>query len=903
MSDSISPKTALAHYTILSKIGAGGMGEVYRARDTRLDREVAIKVLPSIYANDPDRLTRFEQEARATSALNHPNILTVHDIGTNNGSPYIVAELLTGEELREQLDNAGLPQRKAIDYAQQIADGLAAAHEKGIIHRDLKPENLFVTTDGRVKILDFGLAKLRPQRGDVVSSELATAKQITDPGTVMGTVGYMSPEQVRGINADHRSDIFSFGAILYEMLSGKRAFRRETMAETMTAILKEEPEELSETTTKFDPVVERIVRRCLEKSPEHRFQSTRDLSFALKSLSATSFSSSSQENQPNVVPPFPRSLKSKHLLWGVVAMAAGLVIGGMIVWLATRNVSQPSTPSLVRRMTIALPDDEPLAGARFGVSGVGRNTIALSPDGQLLVYVGERSGQSQLYRRPLDEFEVRPVPGTEGATDPFFSPDGRQVGFFAGGKLKRVSLQGGEPVVLCEVRTPFGATWGSDDSIVFSEGDGVLLSQISASGGKPQVLLRAGDDPGAVYYPQFLPGNKGILVTYALQIINPDSFGIGLFTLADRKWQRLIQTGTNPKYAESGNIVFVRSGALTQVPFDLATLRVTGPAVTMIEGVRVEEWGQAQYAMSSDGTLVYVTGSPAYVAKLTWVDRQGNSKPLTAAAQSYGPPRLSPDDRKLAVLVRTASTDVWVYDFERGTFSRLTVDEETDGPIWTADGKRIAYYRYTEPGNKSELVWKTADGSGKEEVLTSIQSGEILPDSFSRDGKLLSFTVWSADGADVWILPLDGDRKAQPWQNTKYNEWGSAFSPDGKYIAYVSDESGQYEVYVRGYPSGGRWQISTGGGDDVVWARNGELFFRQGPQWFSVAVQVDPEFRAQAPQRLFEGPYLNVPGVSYDVAADGKRLILLEENNKQPPTTRLNVVTNWFETLKQSANN
>lgn len=880
------------------------MGEVYRARDTRLDREVAIKVLPAIYANDRDRLTRFEQEARSTSALNHPNILTVHDIGTNNGSPYIVTELLSGAELRDELNNAALSQRKALDYAQQIAEGLAAAHEKGIVHRDLKPENLFVNTDGRLKILDFGLAKLRPQRGDVVGSELATAKQITDPGTVMGTAGYMSPEQVRGINADHRSDIFSFGAILYEMLSGKRAFRRETMAETMTAILKEEPEELSETDTRVDPLVERIVRRCLEKNPEHRFQSTRDLSFALKSLSATSLSRSSQENQLNVAPPFPRRLKSKSLFWGAVTLTAGLAIGGMTVWLATRNTSQPSTRSLVRRMTIALPEGEPLAGARLGVSGVGRNTIALSPDGTLLVYVGERSGRSQLYRRSLDEFEVKPIPGTEGASDPFFSPDGRQVGFFAGSMLKRVSLQGGEPVVLCEVRTPFGASWGSDDTIVFSDGEGVVLSRISASGGKPEVLTRAGDDSGsgnfaAVFYPQFLPDSKGILVTYALPIINPDSFGVGLFTLADRKWQGLIQKATNPKYAASGNIVFVRSGALTQVPFDLATLKVTGPAVTMIEGVRVEEWGEAQYAMSSDGTLIYVTGSPAYVSKLTWVDRAGVSKPLAAAAQSYGPPRLSPDDRKLAVLVRTASTDVWVYDFERGTFSRLTVDEETDGPIWTADGKRIAYNRYTEAGNKSEFVWKAADGSGTEEVLTSTTSGVILPDSFSSDGKLVSFTVWTADGADVWILPLDGDRKAQPWQKTKYNEQLSAFSPDGKYLAYISDESGQYEVYVRSYPIGGKWQISTGGGDDAVWARNGELFFRQGQQWMSVAVQFDPEFRAQAPQKLFEGSYLNIPGVSYDVTADGRRLILLEENNKQPPTTHLNVVTNWFATLKQ----
>jgi len=888
----------LSHYRIVSKIGAGGMGEVYRARDTRLDREVAIKLLPASVANDEDRLRRFEQEARATSALNHPNILTIYDIGTHEEAPFIVAELLEGEELRELLNDGPLPSRKALDYAQQVAQGLAAAHEKGIIHRDLKPENLFVTHDGRVKILDFGLAKLKPQRDAVLGSEIETQNQITDPGTVMGTVGYMSPEHVRGHEADHRSDIFSFGSILYEMLSGQRAFRRETMAETMRAILKEEPPELSESNAMVNPQLERIVRRCLEKQPARRFQTTSDLGFALEALSGITGSSESQGSYSGAAAIAPMQFLSRErLVWGALGLALGAVVVGIVFWLLIgRPTSGPTTSQTVRRMTINLPDGELLALAKFGPLGIGRTSIALSPDGSQLAYAAERTGKAQLYLRALDQFDARPISGTEGAYSPFFSADGRSLGFFSGNKLKKVSLQGGEPVTLCEARIPHGASWGPDDTIVFADSEGNNLSRVSASGGRPEVLSRTKD---RAFYPEFLPGGKAVLFSIK-GFHNPDYGQIAVLSLATGERRVILEGGTNPRYATSGHIVFARAGAILAAPFDLSRLEVTGSAVTLIEGIRIEEWGAAQFALSPEGTLVYVSGGPAWIGNFSWVDLQGISKPLAAPAQAYGPVSLSPDGQRLAVTVVGATSDVWVYELTRGTFTRLTVEGSNYRPVWTPDGRRIVYQRSSGP-NQFQIVWQLADGSGAEEVLTT-SDYPWWPASLSPNGKLLAFQQNDPDtGTDLSILPLEGDRQPYSWVKTKFNEWGAAFSRDGKWIAYTSDESGQYEVYVRPFPgSGGKRQLSNAGGEEVIWSPDGRtLFYREGLKWMSVAVQTQPEFRAAAPRLMFEGPYLNVPGVSYDVAPDGRRFIMLEESVKQPPTTHLNAVINWFEELKR----
>jgi len=890
VSENISPSTKLAHYTIVCKIGAGGMGEVYRARDSRLNREVAIKLLPAAFARDTERLRRFEQEARATSALNHPNILTIYDIGTHEGTPFIVAELLEGEELRELLDDGPLPTRKALDYAQQVALGLAAAHEKTIVHRDLKPENLFVTHDGRVKILDFGLAKLKPQQNDFVSSEIETQKQITDPGTVMGTAGYMSPEQVRGHDADHRSDIFSFGSILYEMLSGQRAFRRETMAETMTAILKEDPTELSEAGTKIPVSIERIVRRCLEKKPERRFQTASDLGFAIESLSTPSDSQPAAQVDTAVV--LPRLRRGRRL--AVAGALLAVLILAVGAFLLGRSRAGPGVPAAVSRATISLAT--PLALGKYCPLGVGRTAIALSPDGSLLVYAGEQNGKSQLFARPLDSFDGRPIPGTEGAYAPFFSPDGRWIAFFAANTLQKVSLQGGQPVTLSESRTSHGGAWGPDDTILFADGEGTRLVRISAAGGEPKTVATLGElnqGDWGFSNPEFLPDGDTALVT-VWRTNNPDNYRIGVLSLKTGKLRIVVDGGVNAHYLSTGYLVYARAATLIAAPFDVRTATVTGPGVALIENVRSEEWGSVQYTLAHDGALVYVSGGPAWIGKLVWADRTGATTPIAAPARAYQNLSLSPDGQRVALELSEATRDIYLFEFARGGLIRFTNDGENGCPRWTPNGKQVTFWRRKAGG--FDVISKAID-SGSETMFMSRATGEIQ--SWSPDGKTLVFMRNTPETSlDLWMK--SGDQPPRPWLVTPFRELLAAFSRDGKYVAYTSDESGQYEIYVRpASGEGAKWQISSEGGEEPLWSKDGrELFYRNGPKWMAADVTTDPQFKAGTPHMLFEGPYLNVPGVSYDVAADG-RFLMLEESFKQPPTVQLQAIFNWAEEVKR----
>jgi serine/threonine-protein kinase len=589
----LSPNTTLGNYRIASKIGAGGMGEVYIARDTRLDREVAIKIVLTDFAGDGDRLQRFEQEARATSALNHPNILTVYDVGTHEGSPYIVAELLEGEELRQRLDEGSIPLRKTIDYAHQIISGLSAAHEKGIVHRDLKPENLFITKDDRVKILDFGLAKLRAVKLEGSSSEDATRRAITNPGVVMGTVGYMSPEQVRGHSTDYRSDIFSFGAILYEMITGRRAFRRETMAETMSAILKEEPDELTDSNPNISPSLERIVRRCLEKKPERRFQSTSDLGFALEALSTPS-SSGASRTQTGLTLDTAASVKlsgwrsrfgMSPLVIAALAVGALALVAttyGLTRWLLHSNAP---TNVDVAHVSVVLPD-----GDELGLTS--QWPIALSEDGNRVAYAGLRGGKTQLFVRTLSDAAPRALDGTEGCQSPFFSPDGQWIGFFAESKLRKIAVGGAAMQTLADAPFSRGGAWGSDGFIYFAPTNIGGIWRVPEGGGTATEVTRKDPASGEISHrwPHLVSGSNMLLFAVWTGPGN-DEHNVAIQEIGSKDHHILVKGGDAPRYVQNlGMLLYVRLGELFAVSWRPSNPDL-GRAVPVAMSERINEIG------------------------------------------------------------------------------------------------------------------------------------------------------------------------------------------------------------------------------------------------------------------------------------------------------------------------
>ncbi|HET6668709.1 MAG TPA: protein kinase [Pyrinomonadaceae bacterium] len=899
----LPPGTKLGRYEIRSKLGEGGMGEVYRSRDQKLNRDVAIKVLPAQLSQDSERLQRFEQEAQAAGALNHPNILGVFDVGTHDGLTYLVTELLEGEELRERLNRGPLPQRTAIDFAQQIAAGLAAAHEKGIVHRDLKPENLFITTNDRVKILDFGLAKLRPQRSETISSEIATAKQITDPGTVMGTVGYMSPEQVRGHQADHRSDIFSFGAILYEMLAGQRAFRRETMAETMTAILKEEPPELSETNSKINPQLEKVVRRCLQKTPERRFHSAHDLGFALESLTAPSgFASQSllaQESEPTIS-------RGRFFDRGSLAIAAVavLVAALAVIMMYVSRRSGETNGETVRQFTLAPPAEGALDSHSLA--------LLFSPDGTHIVSSLVVSGRTKLFDRPLAAFAAHPIDGTEGASDPFFSPDGQWLGFFANGSLKKVPLNGGAPETICKAENPRGGVWSSDGTIIFTPGTDAPLYRVSASGGAAEALstIDGSAHERSHRWPDVLPSGKSVLFSVAYDVGNPlDNANVALLDLNTHKHKILIKGGAFARYLSAGYIVYARGNAMQAVPFNLKTLQVTGSPVTVLENVMMSPSNaRVQFSLSRDGDLIYLEGrsddSRDAAQPLVWLDRQGSEQILTEARQRFSKPRLTADGRTLFVEVADPEAAIWAYDMNRGTLTRVTHGGVSYGPVPSPDGTRVAY-EATRDGVAGALLARI-DGSG-EQRLTSTKRVDI-PTSWSPDGKVLALTSFGESGHyEVRLIPVEGDPTPQMFVQGPFNAGGARFSQDGHWVAYVSDESGSNEVYVRPYPEGTRQQISAAGGTQPVWSSNGrELFFRSGDQLMAVSITPGTNFSAGKPVALFSR---STPDDSsgmaygfmadYDVSNDGRRFVFPKHNPDSSNVPRPRVILDWFFELKR----
>ena len=892
--------TKLGRYEIRSKIGEGGMGEVYRARDEKLNRDVAIKVLPQALSQNVDRLQRFEQEAQAAGSLNHPNILAVYDVDTYEDAPYVVSELLEGETLRDRIADASLSQRKSIEYAIQIAHGLAAAHEKGIVHRDLKPDNVFITKDDRAKILDFGLAKLiQPAAGDQAQSEVPTRKVLTDPGTVMGTVGYMSPEQVRSLPVDHRSDIFSFGAVLYEMLSGRRAFQRDSAVETLNAVLKDDPTELTETSAKINPALERIVRRCLEKKPERRFHSAHDLGFALEALTASSDSLlKTLTTAPAITRQDARILETLNKAWLAWAVALGcvlllLALGGVYF------IRSGSKEARVMRFSLLPPEKGTLMAGQ---------APTVSPDGAYVVFaVTDALGRTVLYLRALDSPASQPLAGTEGGAWPFWAPDSREIAFFAGGKLKKVNLTGGQPVSLADAPVPRGGSWNQDGVIIFNPAPPAPTLRIPAAGGQPVPLNSVDIEKGEYprWFPQFLPDGRHYIFLSAGSR-RAGARVIGVASLDSPEVKTLLKTDFTAVYVKPGYLLFRREATLMAQKFSADTLELSGDPLPIAEQIGFEGLTYQTLVSASDqGVLAYQSLGMGK-GQLTWFDRDGKMVGVAGALGDYSDLNLSPDDKRVAfsqVDTDTGNVDVWVMDLASGTPSRLTFDTAVDfAPVWSPDGQQIVFASLRD--GAPNLLKKMANGSSPEDYLYKSPLAK-LPSDWSRDGRfIMCGTVDPKTKFDLWAMSVADQKWEVVWQ-TPTNETHAVLSPDSRWVAYESDETGKREVYVQSFPaSGARWQVSASGGSQPRWRRDGkELFYIGGDRKFTV-VAVDTaasSFAYGTPKALFAARISkgdDRPGEQYVVSSDGQRF-LVNTMAEEGAYNHIGVVLNWTASLKK----
>ena len=877
-------------YDVLTEIGAGGMGKVYRARDTTLRRDVALKILPEPFALDADRLARFTREAHVLASLNHPNIAAIYGFEASHGVQALVLELVEGPTLADRIAQGPIPIDETLPIARQIADAVEAAHEQGIVHRDLKPANIKLRFDGTVKVLDFGLAKAldsAPVAIDASQSPIVTnPATMSGVGILMGTAAYMAPEQAKGRSVDKRADIWAFGCVLYEMLTAKRAFDGDDVTDTLTLIITKEPD-WTALPPETSVAIRRLLRRCLQKERKGRLDSAVAARLEIDdALTAPAADSSS------VAPPARRR---ERLAWTTAVAAIAAVIAISIFMF----VRAGPEPVLVSRSTVRLPPAQRLAG-------LGQPAIAFSPDGGRLVYVATAGGPWELYLRELDSFAGTPIPGTADAASPFFSPDGREVGFFTGGWLKKVPIAGGPSVPLARAGRR-GASWGSDGNIIFASGSESGLSVVSADGGSVQTLttLNRQKAERSHRYPHHLPGGRGVLFTVGTGD-NWDDARIEVLKLGTAERTILIDGGSDARYVSTGHLVFLRAGTLRAVPFDLERLEVTGSPVALVEGVlgSASNSGAAQAAFSDAGSLAYVSGDTrAFENTVMWVDRTGTEQPLPKLPPgSYAHPRLSPDGQRAVLAIDEGNKeDVWIYEMRRGSLRKLTLEGVGGLPFWTPDGKNVTFR--SRKAGRPHLFWKTADGLGaKEEPLTSGENAQH-PGAWSLDGEMLAFTDDDpSTGRDIWTLSLHNGRKAEPFLRTSFNEANPAFSPDGRWMAYESDESGRDEVYVTDFPGRSmQVPVSTEGGAEAVWSRDGqELFYRNGDKMMAVAIVLQPTFRPSKPEFLFEKyhvPY--APLRNYDVSSDGRQFLMLKDNEQFAAVTHIDLVLNWHEELKR----
>lgn len=891
----LSSGTRLGSYEILAPIGKGGMGEVYRARDTRLGRDVAVKVLPEELFEDKERVARFEREAKLLAALNHPGIAAIYSFEEIAGRHLLVQELLEGETLRDALGNGPMAAKEAVEIAAQIARGLAAAHGKGIVHRDLKPENVFLTRDGRVKLLDFGLAKITRRDDPAGSTSAGTLSAASEAGVVLGTVAYMSPEQVRAEPVDHRSDIFSFGTIVYEIVSGKNPFLRDTSPETMTAILKGDLPQLSEPPVGISPSLSLIVARCLEKRPEARFQSAADLTFALEAFSGASS------------PPATRG--SGRPLHGLSRwMVAGAFAAGVALTALAAAFLRTGTPHLPLAQAVRLSVAAPSNGA-FAY-WVETSFLAMSPDGSQLAYVawdraGDLRGRASrvlatggrhVWLRPLSALQARQVAGTEEASSVFWSPDGHSIAFFAEGKLKRLDLPAGSPVTVCDVAAGVGrsGTWGGSGDILFASVQGEAIYRVSASGGAPVAVLKSDPSRGEmrVAWPWFLPDGERFLYLLRLR----EGWNL-MLAEPGRPARALTAMASRVQYADPGYLVFAREGALLGQRFDWRSGRLTGGPFSIAERVRhYLSPGSASFSTSRTGALAYQPQGD--INRLVWFDRTGREVGIVGAASEFITAVIAPDGRQI-LFDRTppgTGTEVWSFDLERTVETRVTTGPDAHvRPLWLPGGKSVAYS--IGRGGPPQLFRRDLATGKEEELLPG--GGFQEAEDVSPDGRTLIYSERTGRGPfDFWMIPLSGQGKPTALLQSPFNKDQVRFSPDGRFIAFISDESGKSDVYVTTFPvPGERIRISTGGARLVRWSREGDLLFLSSDlRMTSVPVRTSPSLQLGAPTTLFV--LKGDPWRSFDVSPDGKRFLAIvpEVVADQLP---LSVVVNWTSEVEK----
>jgi Tol biopolymer transport system component len=882
--------TRLGPYEILTPLGAGGMGEVYKASDTRLDRTVAIKVLPADLAADVEFRARFDREAKTISQLNHPQICTLYDVGTDQSTAFLVLEYLEGETLAARLARGALPLPEALSIAIDIASALDAAHRHGIVHRDLKPGNVMIlkasaTRPGsaRAKLLDFGLARsgpLNPHPGPT-SDVLTVTGPLTAQGTLLGTFEYMAPEQIDGAQADARTDMFAFGAVLYEMLAGKRAFAGRTQASTLGAILKDHPPPISSTQPSVTPALEYIVRTCLEKDPELRFQSAHDLLLQLRWIAETGGVNAAASVAQ-------RPVSRGRFGWVVAGVLAALAIGGWTLALI-QSRDQPAPVEPVQLAITPAQNSTLAAPVQF----------AISPDGRQLVFLASSDGPPMLWVRSLAALDARALPGTERATFPFWSPDSRYIGFFAGRKLKKVPITGGSAVDVCDAVQGVGGTWNAQNVIVFAPTPNTSLSKVDASGGTPTPVTTLANGELNHRYPSFLPDGQHLI--YLAQ--RGAARELRVASLASNETTALGATNSQGHYA-SGHVLFSRDGALMAQPFDLSTQEMSGDAFTVAEQVPSLDSGRAFFSASATGVLGYVRGPVRPITRLTWMDDTGNPLGMVGEPAAYSNLSLSPDEKRVAVSVTSTSgtsRDIWVIDLAKANKQRLTIDAFAADPTWSSDGSQVLYTSFRD-GIFNRAFLRSADFGGQERPAVTMERLINAPD-WSHDGRFLAFAGGqSGTTNDLWLLPMSPDAKPTMVTQTPSVEGSPAFSPDDRWIAYESDASSRFEVYIRSVAAGGgEVKVSRNGGWAPRWQGDGKRLFFLGLDGNMMAVDISlgkmPE--ATGPQILFNAGLMKTADHhTYAVTKDGKRFLIsvADQPQGQVPIT---VALNWLALVKR----